>query len=71
MFSALKTSLIPQPHGYMDDERRYNVGLTWIDPDGLTDVHNIEIKYVRNCETTRNRAWSTATRRLLDVPRIK
>lgn len=49
MFSALK-HLIPQPHGYMDNERRYNVGLTWIDPDGLTDVHNIEIRYVRNCE---------------------
>ena len=34
----------------MDEERRYNVGLTWIDQEGLTDVHNIEIRYVRNCE---------------------
>ena len=49
MFSAFK-HLIPQPLGYMDEEKRYNVGLTWIDHDGLTDVHNIEIKYARNCE---------------------
>jgi hypothetical protein len=49
MFSAFK-HLIPQPHGYMDGERRYNVGLTWIDQEGLTDVHNLEIRYVRNCE---------------------
>jgi hypothetical protein len=49
MFSAFK-HLIPQPHGFMDGERRYNVGLTWIDQEGLTDVHNLEIRYVRNCE---------------------
>lgn len=42
--------LIPQPHGYMDEDRRYNLGLTWTDADGLTDTHNIEFKYVRNSE---------------------
>tara|TARA_R110002020_G_scaffold470314_3_gene696109 strand:- start:993 stop:1418 length:426 start_codon:yes stop_codon:yes gene_type:complete len=49
MFSSIK-HLIPQPHGYMDSEQRYNVGLTWIDQEGLTDVHNLEIRYVRNNE---------------------
>ena len=34
----------------MDSEQRYNVGLTWIDQEGLTDVHNLEIRYVRNNE---------------------
>ena len=49
MFQALK-SLIPQPHAHMDGESRYNVGLTWIDREGLTDRHNIQIKYIRNSE---------------------
>ena len=34
----------------MDDEQRYNIGLTWIDPQGLTDRHNVQIKYIRNSE---------------------
>ena len=49
MFGSIK-HLIPQPHGYMDSDRRYNIGLTWIDQEGLTDVHNLEIRYVRNNE---------------------
>ena len=49
MFSALK-SLIPQPHCNMDEEQRYNIGLTWVDPQGLTDRHNVQIKYIRNSE---------------------
>ena len=34
----------------MDEEQRYNIGLTWIDPQGLTDRHNVQIKYIRNSE---------------------
>lgn len=34
----------------MDDDRRYNLGLTWTDSNGLTDTHNVEFKYVRNSE---------------------
>ena len=49
ILSAFKY-LIPQPHGYMDDENRYHLGLTWSDQDGLTDVHNLEFRYVRNSE---------------------
>lgn len=49
MFQALK-SLIPQPHCNMDEDQRYNIGLTWIDRDGLTDRHNVQIKYIRNSE---------------------
>jgi len=49
MFNAFK-HLIPQPHAHMDGEQRYNVGLTWIDQEGLTDRHNIQIKYIRNSE---------------------
>ena len=41
---------IPQPHGYMDEDKRYNLGLTWTDVDGLTDCHNLEFRYVRNSE---------------------
>lgn len=42
--------LIPQPHAFLDDEKRYNLGLTWTDADGLTDTHNLEFRYVRNSE---------------------
>jgi hypothetical protein len=42
--------LIPQPHGYMDEDKRYNLGLTWTDAEGLTDCHNLELRYVRNSE---------------------
>ena len=49
MFQVFK-ALIPQPHATMDAEQRYNIGLTWVDRDGLTDRHNIQIKYIRNSE---------------------
>ena len=49
MFEAFKT-LIPQPHCTMDEEARYNIGLTWIDREGLTDRHNLQVKYIRNSE---------------------
>ena len=44
------TGLIPQVHAYMDDDKRYNLGATWIDSEGLTDRHNLELRYVRNSE---------------------
>jgi len=34
----------------MDADQRYNLGLTWADQDGLTDCHNLELRYVRNSE---------------------
>jgi hypothetical protein len=43
-------NLLPQFHAYMDDDQRYNVGATWKDSEGLTDRHNLELKYVRNSE---------------------
>ena len=49
IFSCLKY-IIPQPHGYMDEDHRYHLGLTWSDAEGLTDCHNIELRYVRNSE---------------------
>lgn len=49
MFGAIK-HLIPQPHGYMDDNNLYNLGLTWVDQDGLTDVRNLQVRYTRNSE---------------------
>lgn len=42
--------LIPAFHAYTDDDKRYNIGATWTDVDGLHDFHNIEFKYVRNSE---------------------
>ncbi len=49
IFAVVK-HLIPQPHAYMDEDKRYNLGLTWTDTEGLTDSHNLELKYVRNSE---------------------
>lgn len=34
----------------MDQDQRYNLGATWKDSEGLTDSHNLELKYVRNSE---------------------
>jgi hypothetical protein len=34
----------------MDEEQRYHLGLTWSDAEGLTDCHNLELRYVRNSE---------------------
>ena len=42
--------LIPELHAYSDQDKRYNLGLTWSDQDGLTDCHNLEFRYVRNSE---------------------
>jgi len=28
LFSVIK-HFIPQPHAYMDEDKRYNLGLTW------------------------------------------
>lgn len=42
--------LIPSFHAFTDEERRYNIGATWTDQDGLQDFHNLEFKYVRNSE---------------------
>jgi len=42
--------LIPSFHAYTDDEKRYNIGATWTDTDGLHDFHNVELRYVRNSE---------------------
>jgi hypothetical protein len=49
IFACFK-HLVPQPHGYMDEDQRYHLGLTWSDQDGLTDTHNLELRYIRNSE---------------------
>ena len=43
-------AIVPQFHAYMDDDKRYNLGATWIDNEGLTDSHNLELRYIRNSE---------------------
>ena len=47
---ACFSQLLPQFHAYMDQDQRYNLGATWKDSEGLTDCHNLELKYVRNSE---------------------
>ena len=47
--SAFK-SFIPEFHAFSDEDKRYNIGATWTDNDGLRDQHNIEFRYVRNSE---------------------
>ena len=47
---ACFANLLPQFHAYMDDDQRYNIGATWKDREGLTDCHNLELRYVRNSE---------------------
>lgn len=49
IFSPLK-HIIPEFHAFSDEEKRYNLGATWTDQDGLRDMHNIELRYVRNSE---------------------
>ncbi len=49
LFGALKP-FIPQPHALRDENDRYNIGFTFIDTDGLTDRHNLELRYTRNSE---------------------
>ena len=48
-FAAFKT-LIPEFHAYADEDKRYNIGATWTDAQGLRDYHNLEMRYVRNSE---------------------
>ena len=43
-------ALIPQPHGFMDDNGVYHLGVTWEDSEELTDTHSLEVCYRRNCE---------------------
>ena len=47
--SAIKP-FIPQPHAFLGEDRNYNVGVTFVDDLGLTDRHNVSLRYVRNCE---------------------
>jgi hypothetical protein len=48
-FAAFK-ALIPEFHAFSDEDKRYNIGATWTDNDGLKDFHNLELRYVRNSE---------------------
>ena len=43
-------TMIPCLHATMDEDKRYHVGATWTNENGLTDRHNIEIRYTRNSE---------------------
>ena len=47
--SAIKP-FIPQPHAFLGEDRNYNVGVTFVDDLGLTDRHNVSLRYVRNSE---------------------
>lgn len=49
IFAAFK-HLIPEFHAFSDEDKRYNIGATWTDNDGLRDFHNLEMRYVRNSE---------------------
>ena len=43
-------AMIPTFHATMDEDKMYHLGCTWISEDGLTDRHNVEIRYTRNSE---------------------
>jgi hypothetical protein len=49
IFAAFK-HLIPEVHAFSDEEKRYHLGATWTDQNGLRDMHNLELRYVRNSE---------------------
>jgi hypothetical protein len=49
IFAAFK-HIIPEFHAFSDDDKRYNIGATWTDPNGLRDYHNLELRYVHNSE---------------------
>ena len=49
LFGALKP-FVPQPHALRDEDDRYNIGFTFIDDRGLTDRHNLQVRYTRNSE---------------------
>ena len=36
-FFAVFKSLIPEFHAYADEDKRYNIGATWTDNEGLRD----------------------------------
>ena len=44
-------AMIPTFHATMDEDKMYHLGCTWISEDGLTDRHNVEIRYTRNSES--------------------
>jgi len=48
-FAAFK-SIIPEFHAFSDEDKRYNIGATWTDAQGLRDHHNLELRYVHNSE---------------------
>jgi len=47
--SAAK-ALIPSFHAFSDDDKRYHLGATWTDDQGLRDEHNLELRYTCNSE---------------------
>jgi len=49
IFAAFK-HLIPEVHAFSDEEKRYHLGATWTDQNGLRDMHNLELRYVHNSE---------------------
>ena len=49
IFAAFK-HLIPELHAFSDEEKRYHLGATWTDQDGLRNMHNLELRYVHNSE---------------------
>lgn len=49
MFGPIK-ALIPQPHCFQDEESLTHIGLTWKNPNGLTDTHDLQLRYTRNNE---------------------
>jgi len=49
IFSAIK-HLVPEFHAFSDEDKRYNIGATWTQHDGLREYHNIEFRYVHNSE---------------------
>ena len=42
--------IIPEIHAFSDEDKRYHLGATWTDKDGLRNMHNLEVKYVHNSE---------------------
>lgn len=49
-FTSAFKHMIPEFHAFSDENRRYNIGATWTQSDGLRDYHNLEVKYMYNSE---------------------
>ena len=49
ILSALKP-FIPRFHAFLGEDRNYNVGLDFVDDMGLSDRHNVAVRYTRNSE---------------------